>query len=88
MRISTLYIKYLLKFRTSYMTSQIRVGIREDMHIARFEFHSIQTNRLAKLSCIEYDEYFFNEYKMVSCKEKNRKLTKTKTTCEMSLESQ
>lgn len=40
------------------MTSQIWVGIREDMHIARFEFHIFQTNRLARLSCIEYDDFF------------------------------
>lgn len=78
MRISTLYIKYLLKFRTSYMTSQIRVGIREDMHIARFEFHSIQTNRLAKLSCIEYDEFFLMSIKWFLVKRKIENLQKQK----------
>lgn len=71
------------------MTSQIRVGIRENMYNARFEFQSLQTNRLARLSGIEYDEFFFNEHKMVSCKEKrNQKITKTKTTCKISLRSQ
>lgn len=69
------------------MTSQIRVGIREDMHNVRFEFHSFQTIRLARLSCIEHGEILFNENKMVSCKEKNRKRTKTKTTCKIFLKS-
>lgn len=41
------------------MTSQIMVGVREDMHNARFEFHSFQSNRLARLYCIEYDEILF-----------------------------
>lgn len=59
MHISQWYTKHLLRFRTSYVTSQRWVGIREDMHITRLEFHSIQTNRLARLSCIEYDEIRF-----------------------------
>lgn len=42
------------------MTSQIRVGIRKDMHNARFEFHSFQTNRLSRLSCIEYDDFLMS----------------------------
>lgn len=41
------------------MTTQIRVGIREDMHNVRFEFHSFQTIRLARLSCIEHGEILF-----------------------------
>lgn len=61
------------------MTSQIRVGIRENMYNARFEFQSLQTNRLARLSGIEYDEFFFNEHKMVSVKKKTiKKLQKKK----------
>lgn len=41
------------------MASQIRVGIRKNMYNAIFEFHSLQTNRLARLSFIEYDEILF-----------------------------
>lgn len=41
------------------MTSQIRVGKRKNMYNAIFEFHSLQTNRLARLSCIEYDAIRF-----------------------------